>query len=216
MKAAIAAGKKAVTSRSKRSWSDGEGLRTAVDKNYERVSSRKMVPTRWKSEPFLREQGLFDDFVWMHYLTYRDITNEFLAGFKDTLEDSRIPPRCSFTLGGVPRSMTLTKWCDCFGFENRGFIDTKGVPIAEASGTWDLISVKDEHQFSGAKVASIQNSTIRYFMTFVANTIFGRQHVGGMSSYRTCVCYACSTSTPTAVPKPNLGALLIASLPEVG
>ena len=44
-------------------------------------------------------------------------------------------------------------------------------------------------------------------MTFVANTIFGRQHLGGMSSYDMCVIHA--ALHPHSTPKPNLGALLM-------
>lgn len=143
--------------------------------------------------------GVFSNF---HYLMYKNITFKLLASFKDTLEDSSVPPKCSFTLEGVPYSMTLEEWCNCFGFVNRGFLAPRGVPIAEAYDTWDLISVKGEHQFGGAKVASIHNPTIRYFMTSIGNTIFVRRHLGGMSSHDMCVMHA--ALNPHSVPKPIL------------
>lgn len=199
MRSEISAEKKTMASRSKCAWNEGGDLRAAVNKDHPRVSSRGMTPTKWKCDAFLESQGLHNDFAWLadnagmgvfsnfHYLTYRDITVEFLSTFEHTLEDSRVPASCSFMLGRVPRTMTLEQWCDVFGFMKRGVLDTRGLPIADALVTWDLISVKDEHDLSTKKVSSIQNPAIRYFMIFLANTIFGRENIGGMSSYDMCV-----------------------------
>ena len=103
--------------------------------------------------------------------------------------------------------LTLEEWCNCFGFENRGVLESGGAPVAKAFGTWELISFKDEHDFASKKVSSIQTPTIRHFMTSTANTIFGRQHLGGMSSYDVCVIHV--ALHPNYAPKPNMRSFLM-------
>ena len=83
--------------------------------------------------------------------------------------------------------MTLEQFCSAFGFDNQGVLNTRGTPVADALGLWELISIKDEHDLSMKKVSSIQNPVIHYFMIFLANTIFGRENIAGMSSYGMCV-----------------------------
>lgn len=186
------------------------------------MNSQGMTPTKWKCDAFLESHGLHNDFAWLadnvgmgvfsnfHYLTYCGITVKFLSTFEHTLEDSIVPVSSSFTLGGVLHTMMLEQWCNVFGFENRGVLDTRGFPIADALGTWDLISIKDEHDLSAKKVSSIQNPAVRYFMIFLANTIFSRENIGGMLSYDMCMLH--TALQPKYTPKPNLGAFLMLHL----
>ena len=61
-KSAIAAGKKAIAPHSKHSRSEGESHHTTMNKD-NAVSSRNLVPIRWKSDAFMEMQGLHDDFA---------------------------------------------------------------------------------------------------------------------------------------------------------
>lgn len=71
-----------------------------------------------------------------------------------------------------------------------------------------LISCNQDLNFSKAKVSTIQNPTIRYFIIFLANTIFGRLNLGGMAAPEMCVLHA--ALHPHLAIKLNMGALMIA------
>jgi hypothetical protein len=110
LRSAIAAGKKAMGLRSKRAQNEGDELRAAVNKDFQRMNNRGMTPAKWKCDAFLESQGLHNEFAWLennvgmgvfsnfHYLTYRSITVELISTFSHTLDDLRVEPSCSFML----------------------------------------------------------------------------------------------------------------------
>jgi len=78
----------------------------------------------------------------------------------------------------------------------------------ESLASWEQVSVHRNMEYYRAKITTIQNPTIRYFVYFLANTLFGRGDLGAMSGHDICVLHM--ALHPDTTIRANLGALLIA------
>ena len=102
---------------------------------YDRVSNRKVLPTKWVDCQFLSHQGLLEDFEQMtvqaamvdfSYLsvdTYNLSTFDFLSSFHDDLETKERNCTISFVLNGQLHNLAFYEFCDSFGFSHEGELD---------------------------------------------------------------------------------------------
>ena len=203
----------------KKSRREADELCSSYDKEYARVSQRKVLPTKWACSEFLSHQGLQTDFdLLLHNAgmtvfgvlncdTYKRATHEFLASFYDDLALRGRDCTVSFRLNGIPHTITFEDFCGCFGFSTEGELDITEEALQEASQAWEQISVYRDRRFLRKKTSRIQNPTIRYFTTFWVNSLFGKGDTGAMAAPEICVIY--SALHPEMVNRVNLGALLI-------
>ncbi|KAK1698936.1 hypothetical protein QYE76_015633 [Lolium multiflorum] len=110
--------------------------------------------------------------------TYKHATLEFLATFHHDLATLGRDTTVSFSLNSTPHCLTFEKFCDCFGFSTTGELE-----ITE------------------------ENPTIRYFTTFLANSIFAKGDTGAMANPEMSI--ICSALYPNMQNRMNLGVLLI-------
>ncbi|KAK1621350.1 hypothetical protein QYE76_026867 [Lolium multiflorum] len=165
-----------------------EVLDIDFSKDYSWLSARKVLPTKWVDEGFLTSNNLDSDFTMLVFSTlncdtYKHATLEFLATFNDELAMLGRNTIVRFPLNSVPHYLTLKEFCGCFGFSTTGDLE-----ITDNSAT-------------------IQNPTIRYFATFLVNSLFGKGDTGAMDNHKMSV--ICSALYPNMENWMNLDALLI-------
>jgi hypothetical protein len=110
-------------------------------------------------------------------------------------------------LNNTPQCLTFEEFCGCFGFSTTGELDITDEVVQEAGEAWQHISVYRNQDYMRKKSATIQNPTIRYFATFLENSLFAKGDTGAMASLEMSV--ICSALFPNMRHKMNLGALLI-------
>jgi hypothetical protein len=110
-------------------------------------------------------------------------------------------------LNNTPECLTFEEFCGCFGFSTTGELDITDEVVQEAGEAWQHISVYMNQDYMRKKSATIQNPTIRYFTTFLANSLFAKGDTWAMASPEMSV--ICCALYPDMVHKMNLGALLI-------
>ncbi|KAM0892536.1 hypothetical protein ACQ4PT_025688 [Festuca glaucescens] len=184
-----------------------------------RLSGRKVLQTKWVDAGFLNSNGLDSDFTTLvrnagmevfsalNYDTYKRATLEFLATFHDDLATLGRRTTVSFSLNNTPHCLTFEEFCGCFRFSTTGELEITDNVVQEAGEVWQHISVHRNQHYLRKKSATIQNPTIRYFATFLANSLFGKGDTGAMASPEMSV--ICSALNPNMMNKMNLGALLI-------
>ncbi|KAK1698937.1 hypothetical protein QYE76_015634 [Lolium multiflorum] len=139
--------------------------------------------------------------------TYKHATLEFLATFHDDLATLGRDTTVSFSLNSTPHCLTFEKFCDCFGFSTTGELEITEEVILEASEPWRHIFVHRNLNYMRKNSATIQNPTIRYFTTFLANSIFAKGDTGAMANPEMSI--ICSALYPNMQNRMNLGVLLI-------
>lgn len=195
-------------------------LNQEFNENYTRVSACEVASMKWRCDSTLGEYGMATHFNWMadnvkmpvfaymYTETYKELTWEFITTFSDNLANANVEHRITFTLQGEFHLLSLQCLCDILAFVSAGVIASGNNHSTKISSMWELISTNHDTKFSKAKVASVENPMIHYFTMFLVNTIFGREHVGGMEVPEMCVLYTALKLNP--VFRPNLGALMIA------
>jgi hypothetical protein len=196
-----------------------EVLVTDFDKEYNRPLGRRVPPTKWVDGGFLPSNGLDSDFSTMvrnagmevfsalQCHTYKRATLKFLATFHEDLSTLGRHTIVSFSLNNTPRCLTFEEFCGCFGFTTTGELDITDEVVDEAGEAWQHISMYRNQDYLRKKSATIQNPTIRYFATFLANSLFPKGDNGAMDSPEMSV--ICSALFPNMRHMMNLGALLI-------
>ena len=116
-----------------------------------------------------------------------------------------------FSINGHRREISFDEFCNIFGFPAGRLIDkTISEEIRHQSASiWLLISVNGNTDFLRAKIATIQNPTIRYFAYFLSNSLFARGEMSSMTTPDICVLYQ-SLQGGANTPRCNLGSLLVA------
>lgn len=190
------------------------------DEDRARVYARRLDPTRWVDDELLQSFGLYDDFqtlatnaglsmlVGLDCDTFETATKDFLSSFEDTLSTHGHQCSVSFTLNGVHYSINFEDFCASFGFDTEGDLGISDIVAAKSVETWGHISVRRDAEYLKAKISTVQNPTLRYFIYFLANTIFGRGEIGALTASDVSTVHV--GLHPHVEHKPNLGALLIA------
>jgi hypothetical protein len=111
----------------------------------------------------------------------------------------------SFSLNGVPHCLTFVDFCGCFGHSTTGELEITEDVVQEVAEAWQCISMHTNLNYLRKKSATFQNPTIRYFSTFLANSIFGKGDTGAMANPKMSV--ICSALYPDMQYRMNLGAL---------
>jgi hypothetical protein len=185
---------------------DKEVLETDFNKEYKRMSARKVLLTKWVDEGFLTDQGLNNDFTTLvrnagmevfsslNCDTYKRATFEFLATFHDDLAILGRDTTVSFSLNSTLYCLTFEEFCGCFGFSTTREPELTEEVVLEAAEAWRRIFVYMNLNYLRKKSATIQNPTIRYFATFLANSIFAKGDTGAMANPEMSV--TCSTLYP--------------------
>lgn len=139
-------------------------LNVEVNEEYKKQCGCTVEPTRWRCDSVLNQNCLAANFDWMannagmcvfaqlHTLTYKEITHEILATFEDNLEVEGVEHACTFTIGGRYFRLTLQALCEMFGFVNAGASRPHDELLADASDTWQIISVNQDVNYTKAKV----------------------------------------------------------------
>jgi hypothetical protein len=104
--------------------------------------------------------------------TYKHATLEFLTTFRDDLAILGRNTIVSFSLNNTPHCLTFEEFCSCLGLSTTGELDITDNVVQEAGEAWQHISVHRNQHYLRKKSATIQNPTIRYFATFLANSLF--------------------------------------------
>jgi hypothetical protein len=124
---------------------DKEVLETNFNKEYKRMSARKVLPTKWVDEDFLTAQGFSSDFATLvmnagmevfsslNCDTYKRATLEFLVTFHDDLDILGRDTTVSFSLNGTPDCLTFEQFCGCFGFSTTGELEFTEEVVLEAA-----------------------------------------------------------------------------------
>jgi hypothetical protein len=139
--------------------------------------------------------------------TYKRATLKFLATFHEDLSTLGRHTIVSFSLNNTPRCLTFEEFCGCFGFTTTGELDITDEVVDEAGEAWQHISMYRNQDYLRKKSATIQNPTIRYFATFLENSLFAKGDTRAMASPEICV--ICSALFPNMRHMMNLGALFI-------
>ena len=205
--------------KSKRQRGEGSSLQAQVDSKYDQVSSRQVLPTRWADDQFLTPHGLRADFdlmcanagipllAYADHPTFTELTWEFLASFQDDFKEKGNQCMVSFTINHQYQELSFIDFCDAFGFPHEGeTIITNAYSVA-CSDTWEAISVHGGRTFYQKKMTTIQNSTIRYFTMFLANTLLGRGDMDSMANADMAM--ITKALFPDVPNSPNPAALLI-------
>lgn len=174
-------------------------LQKEVNKEFSKLSKHEVASTWWMCDNVLNMNGMVTDFNWMasntgmglftqmHTDTYKDLTLEFLATFKDKLEHKGADHVCGFTIQVQFHQISLNTLCGMFAFEHASVTKLGDDHTTKACETWELVSANHDVNYSRAKVSTIQNPTIHCFTTFLVNTIFGPDNVGHMANPKMCV-----------------------------
>jgi hypothetical protein len=173
----------------------------------------------WADDTVLSRFEMRGDFDWMannagmalfaslHTETYHDLTIEFLSTFEDTLDTHQENCTVSFMMLNQLRTLSYYELCDCFGFPHDGSTSVDDEVGTEIMGIWERISIHRNVDYTGKKISTIQNPTIRYFAMFIANTLFRRGDMGAITVQDLSVLRLALILNAPA--RPNLGALLI-------
>ncbi|KAK1694098.1 hypothetical protein QYE76_010795 [Lolium multiflorum] len=111
-----------------------EVLETDFDEEYNRLSGRKVLPTKWVDSGFLTSNVLDSDYTMMvrnagmevfsalNCGTYKRAKLEFLATFHDDLASCHpwATYHFEFLLNNTPHCLTFGEFCGCFGFSTTG------------------------------------------------------------------------------------------------
>jgi hypothetical protein len=146
-------------------------------------------------------------FASLNQYTYRRVTLEFLSTFHDDLVVLGRNTTLSFRLNHELHVLTFEVFYTCFGFSTDRELDTNEEVVQEAQHAWQQISVFRNTNFMRRKTATIQNHAIRYFTTFLVNSIFGKGDTSDAASLEMCVIY--NALHPNMENRVNLVALLI-------
>ena len=179
------------------------GAFKAVSDDHPLIAAREVIPTKWADEAFLARNGLLGDFKTMAVRaglekfaglcteTYTSITHEFIASFEDNIDEARGNAIIKFSISGHRHEISFDEFCNIFGFPAGELIDkTISEEIRHQSASiWPLISMNDNTDFLRAKIAIIQNPTIRYFAYFLSNSLFARGEMSSMAAPDICVLY---------------------------
>jgi hypothetical protein len=150
----------------KKPWREREGPEADFNKEYKRLSERKVLPTKWVDYEFLSRKGLSSDFTSLvsnaslevfssfNCDTYKCATLEFLATFHDDLAVLGRDTTVSFQLNNTPHVLTFEEFCGCFGFSTGGGLEITEEVVQEAQESWQHISVHGKLNYPRKKTSS--------------------------------------------------------------
>jgi hypothetical protein len=142
-------------------------LETDFDKEYNRLSARKVLPTKWVDEGFLTNNSLDSDFTMLvrnsgmevfsalNCDMYKCATLEFLVTFDDDLTILGRNTTVSFSLNSVLHRLTFEEFCGCFGFSTTGELEITDNVVQEAGEAYQHISVHGNQHYLRKKSATI-------------------------------------------------------------
>jgi hypothetical protein len=125
-----------------------EVLETDFDKEYNRMSGRRVLPMKWVDDGFLTINGLDSDFTTivrnsrmevfsaLQCDTYKCATLEFLATFHVDLATLGRRTTVIFSLNNTPHCLTFEEFCGCFGFATTGELNITDEVVEEAGKAW--------------------------------------------------------------------------------
>ncbi|KAL6506209.1 hypothetical protein OROGR_024390 [Orobanche gracilis] len=160
---------------------------------WERLGSKKMLPTRWPDQECMNAMGIKDDvmkllekigWAWtmtQKWATYRSLTLEFFSTLVIRHDPiSHEPSALIFRLNNQDRRLTIQE------LENVYYLKTGGeyhVNQFKCENYWRSMveypgSGRQYYVPKAAKGSSLRNPVLRYLHKVIANTIYGRKETG--------------------------------------
>ncbi|KAL6534869.1 hypothetical protein OROGR_013544 [Orobanche gracilis] len=160
---------------------------------WERLGSKKMLPTRWPDEECMSAMGIKDDvmkllerigWAWMmkqKWATYRSLTLEFFSTLVIRHDPiSHDPSAIMFRLNNQDRRLTIQELENIYHLKtggeyhvNRYKCENYWRSMVEFPGSGPRYYVP-----KAAKGSSLRNPVLRYLHKVIANTIYGRKETG--------------------------------------
>ena len=191
---------------------------------FRRLKNREIQSTKWACPTILNQLGLTNDFnllcnrvgllpfVFQDTPTYRRLTLEFLSTLKHTVgiyyrteEEYEGSDIITFRLINQEYNMTLTEWCNTFGFVNNN---------SYIRCTTYMLNPTPTQYFNRMSISSLipkgnllEYPAVRYLCYVIANTLQARGEITRVNEEDMAV--LAKAVVPNCNVTPNLGAILV-------
>ena len=196
--------------------------RTKADR-FGLLKKREIRSTKWACPTMINQLGITNDFnllcnrvglfpfVFQDQPTYRRLTLEFLSTLEHTVrnygdgEQEEGSDMITFHLMNKEYKLTLTQWCDHFGFVNNNSHIRVNSILVKPTTSYLFNKMSTQHDFPKGNV--IECPAVRYLYYVIANTLQARGEFTRVNEEDILV--LSKAAIPDCNVTPNLGAILV-------